>query len=108
AFTNCETWLVNQVDTFSMAVLITNISEEAGEPINGRQKKHNLADSLNYSSSKLAVLKKQFVAESAEINHNVAESTGSQVGLYRLPKPILLLDSAGTRPVRAKNSESEV
>jgi hypothetical protein len=55
------------------------------------KKKHNLADSLNHSSSENAVLKKQFVAESAEINHNLAESTNFQIGLYRLLKRVLLL-----------------
>jgi hypothetical protein len=54
------------------------------------------------------VLKKQFVAESAEINHNLAESTNFQIGLYRLLKRILLLDSARKQLVRAENSESGV
>jgi hypothetical protein len=35
---------------------------------------HNLADSLNYSGSKLAVLKKQFLAASAKIRHKMARN----------------------------------
>jgi hypothetical protein len=48
--------------------------------IPGRQIKHNLADSLNYSSSVPAVLRKHNLAESAKIRHNLAENTVFQIG----------------------------
>jgi hypothetical protein len=48
--------------------------------INGRQKRHILADKQKHSSSKAAVLKQQNVAESAKIGHNLAESTKSANG----------------------------
>jgi hypothetical protein len=67
-----------------------------------------LADSLSYSSAENAVRKKQLMAESAEIKHNLAGSTPFQIGLYRLRKRILLLGSARKRPMRAEHSESEV
>jgi hypothetical protein len=38
-------WLANQLDAFSMAVLITNISEPAGEPYCGK-KWRNMLHSL--------------------------------------------------------------
>ena len=46
----------------------------------GRQKRHILADSLNHSSSKAAVLAQHNVAESTKIGHNLAENTQSGNG----------------------------
>jgi hypothetical protein len=54
------------------------------------------------------VLKKQFVAKSAKTTHKMAESTVFQIGLHRPLKRIPLLGPAGTIPIRAENSVSEV
>src|SRR6266568_504764 len=43
--------------------------------INGRQKRHILADKQEHSRSIAAVLKQHNLAESAKIGHNLAEST---------------------------------
>ncbi len=51
--------------------------------INGRQKRHILADKREHSRSKAAGLKQHNVAESAKIGHNLAESTKSVNGFNR-------------------------
>ncbi len=42
--------------------------------IHGRQKRHNLADKQEHSSSLTVVLTRQFLAESAKIGHNLARN----------------------------------
>src|SRR5947209_4860973 len=48
--------------------------------INGRQKRHILADKQEHSSLPIAVLTRHKLAESAKIGHNLAESTKSADG----------------------------
>ncbi len=53
--------------------------------LNGRQKRHNLANKQEHSSSVTVVLKKHILAESAKIRHKVAGSTNS---VNRFTRPV--------------------
>jgi hypothetical protein len=48
--------------------------------INGRQKRHNLADTQEHSRSKAAVLKHHILAESAKIGQNLAGNPSGVIG----------------------------